>query len=118
MTSIVAYTITPQTNYHIIMFVCCSLLIVIILHMLLCIVHDEPFKIDEPFERVIPIKSFETTKSHNRKKIRFKTKKSTMLTVNDCKALKRNGSPCRQDGSKSGGEIINGYCMYHKKMRK
>ena len=25
---------------------------------------------------------------------------------------------CKQDGTKSGGEIINDYCSYHKKYRK
>ena len=169
MTSIVAYTIASQTNYHIIIFVCCSLLIVIILHML-CIVfehvehgdlseHEEPvengdlIEREEPVEngdlsehgepvehsdlseheepvehsdlsehgepcehifteRVNPIINFNTVKSHNRKK------QSTMLTENKCNALKRNGSSCRRDGNKSGGKIINGYCVYHKKMRK
>ena len=121
MTSIVAYTIASQTNYHIIIFVCCSLLIVIILHML-CIVfehveHGDPSEHGEPCEhifteRVNPIINFNTVKSHNRKK------QSTMLTDNKCNALKRNGSSCRQDGNKSGGKIINGYCVYHKKMRK
>tara|TARA_R100000426_G_scaffold82116_1_gene60237 strand:+ start:603 stop:926 length:324 start_codon:yes stop_codon:yes gene_type:complete len=36
-----------------------------------------------------------------------------------CQALKSNGKQCRQCGkpTQSGGEIIDGFCMYHSKYR-
>ena len=36
-----------------------------------------------------------------------------------CRAIKKNGKQCRQCGKpqQSGGEIINGYCNYHKQFR-
>jgi hypothetical protein len=35
-----------------------------------------------------------------------------------CRAIKMNGKQCRQDGTGLGGEIINGYCKFHKKYGK
>jgi len=37
-----------------------------------------------------------------------------------CQAIKKNGRPCRQVNrpNQGGGEIINGYCHYHKHLRK
>ena len=37
-----------------------------------------------------------------------------------CQAIKKNGKPCRQRNrqNQGGGEIINGYCNYHKHLRK
>ena len=36
-----------------------------------------------------------------------------------CKFIKKNGKQCRQSGkeNQSGGEIINGYCNYHRKTK-
>ena len=82
---------------------------------MLCFVHKEPV---EP----------EPTKSPNRKKFKIKKPRSndysTFIDIcnldnsSKCNGVKRNGSPCRQDGTKSGGEIINGYCIYHRDLRK
>lgn len=39
---------------------------------------------------------------------------------NRCRATKRNGSRCRQEGkpNQSGGQIIDGYCSYHANQRR
>ena len=134
MSSIVAYNNTPQTQYHIIICVCCSFVILLILHIV-CIEQKEPLKIvksykDEfkPHCTVVPTKSNRkkiifnphctvVPTTTNRKKIIFKKNRLNNTTYK-CNGIRRNGSTCRQDGTKSGGEIINGYCNYHKKMRK
>ena len=47
---------------------------------------------------------------------RFKNKN---IGKQRCRAIKANGQRCGQQGNpkQSGGEIINGYCEYHKKYR-
>ena len=103
------------------MFVCSSILIVIILHMM-CIVYNDAV---EPDEMVESVELFKSTKSPNKKKLIFKRSVSNdyepltnIYNLNKCNGIRRTGKPCKQDGTKSGGEIINGYCMYHKKIRK
>ena len=115
MSSIVAYNNTPQTQYHIIIFVCCSFVILLILHIV-CIEQKEPLKIVKSYKDEFKPHCTVVPNTTNRKKIIFKKKRLNNTTYK-CNGIKRNGSPCRQNGTKSGGEIINGYCNYHKKMR-
>lgn len=49
----------------------------------------------------------------------YKRFKNKNIGKKRCRAIKANGQRCGQQGNpkQSGGEIINGYCEYHKKYR-
>ena len=110
MSSIIVHTNTQQYQYHIIIFVCCSFVILLILYIV-CIGQKESPKIVKSYKDEFKPHCEVVPPTENRKKIKLNN------TTYKCNGIRPNGSPCRQDGTKSGGKIINGYCNYHKKMR-
>lgn len=134
MCSIIVSKPIQQSNYHIIICVCCSLVIVCIFHIL-CIIYTKKNKIDETDEVFKPYSKIEPNEQITNPKKKLILKKNisnnyiTIIkncnlintpghNISKCNAIKRNGNPCKQNGHKSGGEIISGYCNYHQKMRK